>query len=507
MKKNALKIISFFLVFAILFNGFYNVLQYRFEDEDGIEGMKQFYKLKENSVDVMCFGSSHMFVDINTAVLWDEYGIAAYNLGGTIQPLWNTYFYMKEALKTQNPKLLVVDCFSASLTEEYQEESGMIKNTFGMKFSKNKIDAIYVSAPDKHLAYLLGYPGFHSRYSVLEREDFVEGKGIAHYDCWKGQHLLTQTNEEIAGLRMENIKEITDTEEIADKQSEYLQKIIDLAKEENIPLLLINTPYFPTEREEKIYNRVAEIAKENGVPYINYNLFYDEMGLDFSSDFADGHHLNYKGTPKFTRLLAEDMKSLFEIPDHRNETDYRDYDMMSACYHQKTANQELMETEDLEAYLEGLSSENYLVVFGLSGGFAYVDNYAIIGNALAEYGIYPDAEAGNQFYVVNQKDGQVIYSSLDNMKQTDSISTATAERGQSRWDSELGSYDVLSVRCPTEDDYKNGYSSVVVEYNHQVYCPIYEGLTVFVYDSLNETMVETVGFYLENGSFCLNKWR
>ena len=71
-----------------------------------------------------------------------------------------------------------------------------------------------------------------------------------------------------------------------------------MAKEENIPLLLINTPYFPTEREEKIYNRVAEIAKENDVPYINYNLFYDEMGLDFSSDFADGHHLNYKGTPK-----------------------------------------------------------------------------------------------------------------------------------------------------------------------------------------------------------------
>lgn len=236
------------------------MLQYRFEDEDGIEGMKQFYKLKKNSVDVMCFGSSHMFVDINTAVLWDEYGIAAYNLI-TIQPLWNTYFYMKEALKTQNPKLLVVDCFSASLTEEYQEESGMIKNTFGMKFSKNKIDAIYVSVPDNHLAYLLGYPGFHSRYSVLEREDFVEGKGIAHYDCWKGQHLLTQTNEEIAGLRMENIKEISDTEEIADKQSEYLQKIIDLAKRKH-SAFVDKYPYFPTEREEKSITALQKLQRK-----------------------------------------------------------------------------------------------------------------------------------------------------------------------------------------------------------------------------------------------------
>ena len=78
--------------------------------------------------------------------MWDEYGIAAYDLGGTIQPLWNTYFYMKEALKTQTPKLIVLDCYTATLTEEYQEESGMIKNTFGMKFSKNKIDAICASA-------------------------------------------------------------------------------------------------------------------------------------------------------------------------------------------------------------------------------------------------------------------------------------------------------------------------------------------------------------------------
>lgn len=498
MKTNIIRIASFLLIFALLFTGFYAVLQYRFEDEDGIEGIKQFYKVPNDSIDVMCFGSSHMFVDVNTTTLWEEYGIAAFDLGGTIQPLWNTYFYMKEALKTQRPKLMVVDCYSASLTEEYQEESGMIKNTFGMKFSKNKMDAVWASTDHDRVSYLLGFPGYHSRYSVLSKEDFTKGKGIAHYDSWAGQHLLTETATDIADLRMQDIAALTETEDLSAKQADYLQKIIDLSKEANIPLLLINTPYFPTEREEKVFNKVAEIAKENNVPYINYNLLYDEIGLDFSEDFADGHHLNYKGTPKFTRLLAEYIKENYDIPDHRNEVGYEKYDIMAACYNQKVANYEVSEIKDLQEYLEAINQDSYLVVYGLSGGFAYTDNYSIVSDALAKYGIVPDADTDNQFFVVDQGKQEVIYSSLD---------ANAIDAGSLEWHKELGTYDVVSVRCPSQEDYENGMSSVIVDFNHEAYSPIYEGLTVFVYDKQNETMVETVGFYLENGSFCTTKWR
>ena len=186
LKNSILKTATFLILLAILFAAFYHTLQYRFSDEDGIEGIQQFYKQKEDSIDVLCLGSSHMFVDVNTAVLWDEYGIAAYDLGGTIQPLWNTYFYMKEALKTQTPKLIVLDCYTATLTEEYQEESGMIKNTFGMKFSKNKIDAIYASAEKDRFAYLLGFPGFHSRYASLSKEDFAKNSGSTAESLLRG---------------------------------------------------------------------------------------------------------------------------------------------------------------------------------------------------------------------------------------------------------------------------------------------------------------------------------
>mgnify|MGYP000718372696 FL=1 len=48
---------------------------------------------------------------MNTQLLWDEYGMAAYLMTGAEQPLWNSYYNLKEALKNQKPKLVVLDMF------------------------------------------------------------------------------------------------------------------------------------------------------------------------------------------------------------------------------------------------------------------------------------------------------------------------------------------------------------------------------------------------------------
>ena len=90
-------------------------------------------------VDVLFLGSSHVFETYNTSVLWDEYGIASYVLGGSVQPMWNTYFYMKEALKTQTPELIVLDAYCCEYREEYNDYSRQIKNCYGMKPSLNKL--------------------------------------------------------------------------------------------------------------------------------------------------------------------------------------------------------------------------------------------------------------------------------------------------------------------------------------------------------------------------------
>lgn len=59
-------------------------------------------------------GSSHSFVNFNNGTLYEEYGIASYDLGGSLQPMWNSYYDLKEALKTQTPELIVLEGYGTT---------------------------------------------------------------------------------------------------------------------------------------------------------------------------------------------------------------------------------------------------------------------------------------------------------------------------------------------------------------------------------------------------------
>lgn len=63
---------------------------------DGIVTMQNYYIQEKNTVDVLLLGSSHIGMNLDTAELWENYGIASYDLWGSIQPFWNSYYFLKE---------------------------------------------------------------------------------------------------------------------------------------------------------------------------------------------------------------------------------------------------------------------------------------------------------------------------------------------------------------------------------------------------------------------------
>ena len=72
----------------------------------GIDQQEGLYWQEENSIDVMFLGTSHVHCNINTGLLYDSYGITAYDYSGAEQPLWMTYYYLKELYRYQTPELL-----------------------------------------------------------------------------------------------------------------------------------------------------------------------------------------------------------------------------------------------------------------------------------------------------------------------------------------------------------------------------------------------------------------
>ena len=288
--KNIFKMTGFCLLLVVILWKTDRIFEVKYGD--GIYGMTKFYDLEDHTVDTLVLGSSHAFEDINTGVLWEDYGIAAYVLGGSIQPMWNTYYYLKEALKTQRPELIVLEAYCTMFDSDYIDDSRIIKNTFAMKWSKNKVDAMKTSVPQERWAeFLLSYIQYHTRYTELSKEDFLKNKGDVRYENWKG----FGCNMATTAFPAPNVENVTERKPMSEKTEKYYRKTIELALKYNIPVLVALSPYAGiSESEQAVFNTAGDIAKEYGVNFINYNLLYNDIGIDFSQDAADPGHLNYR---------------------------------------------------------------------------------------------------------------------------------------------------------------------------------------------------------------------
>lgn len=473
MKKSIIKIICFGIIFIIGMQCF--IRTYSFKYSDGIYGLTAFYNQDRNINDVIFVGSSHIFEGVNTEVLWDEYGIASFDLGGSIQPIWNSYYYIQEALKTQNPQLIVLDLYGVLQTEDYIDNSRIIKNTYGMKSSADKMEAIRVSSQEALWNdYLWEIPTYHARYKDLDESDFLPNLGIPNWEAWKGFIVNTYTIalEQPEGFQTEETLELTE------KVEDYLCKICQICKENNVDLLLIKTPYITDINSTMKYNRAAEVAREYGVPFVNFNYHYDEMGLDFSTDMGDGMHLNYNGNVKFSRYLAEYIKSNYDIPDQRSEKGYESYEIISKDCLMRTNNALVYDTYDIDIFLEKIQNENYVVIYSVSGDYKNAINYALMNKRLCAYGInLDDVEAASVWII---QDGEKLYASGNSYDYL--------------WYKELAAYKDIEVG-PGED--WNSAPSII--YNREELIKGAEGINIVVYDSVTEAIVDVVSFPILNG--------
>ena len=361
MKRNKVRLCKLLvtaLVFSLLLNSVHKALAFKYGD--GILGLKYLYQLEKNSVDVLVLGSSHAFENVNTGVLYDSYGIAAYTLAGSVQPYWNTYYYLTEALKTQNPKLIVLDALASVSTGEYSDHSRIIKNTLGITDPVTRYEALKVSSPEEEFDnYLLSYRLWHSRYSELGSSDFEEYYQRPAFEYYRGFGINFTT----AAQTRPEVDNVTDLTALYEKEEIYLRKIIELCQQEGIPLLLVKSPYILSEEDQKKYNRTEKIAQEYGVEFLNFNssFYYDSMGLNFETDYADTGHMNYIGNVKYTNMLAKEVLKRYDIPDRREQMEYESWRMHSQDVLGRTENQYLKNEINLTSYLDGLNRERYIV--------------------------------------------------------------------------------------------------------------------------------------------------
>ena len=274
-----------------------------------------FYGIEKDTIDVIFLGSSHAVSSLSPQYLYDSFGYRAYNLGCDQQNLLVSYYWLKEALRFQSPKAVVLDtyiCFKYNESEPLNSYEATTRKAIDyMRWSENKVSAVndicrYDGAQSK-MSYYFTNIRFHSRWTDLTAEDFkfmslgsvselkgyaalFEESGITSYVPFKG-----------GGSEREPFHPL---------MLEYLEKIADLCSENHIELILISTPY--TEGTAGRYNTASEFAEERGLIYLDFGeaALYSQLSYDFSSDNADYAHAGVSGAEKITGKIGEVLSSL-----------------------------------------------------------------------------------------------------------------------------------------------------------------------------------------------------
>lgn len=232
---------------------------FSFKSPHGIDQTEGLYWQPKESIDVVMMGTSHIHCGVNTGVLWEKYGIPAYDYSGAEQPLWMTYYYLKELYKYQSPKVIALDLYAPARYKEDNQYNWIGENIYGMRFSFNKMAMLFTSVEMHRISdYFPSFAVYHSRYGDLEQEDFNhffwEGKAkeaFKGYTPYWGKATLTEPDR----------KDMAEEETIGltEKSEKYLRKIIQYTRDMGSELVLIVVPYEETKEDRKTYAEIEEI--------------------------------------------------------------------------------------------------------------------------------------------------------------------------------------------------------------------------------------------------------
>lgn len=389
--RNSIKIIGFIVMTVLILAIIFPIFNYK--DMGGGGGFQRLYNSPPNSMDVMFFGSSRAHCTIDHGYLWDHYGIAGYTLSAGAQKMDSTYYCVQEALRCQNPKVIFVEIsFQVNNGEIEDEETDVYRNYLGMKVSgishsfANYLGRQMNMSPEEKEELYTRFPIIHSRYRELEKADFIDD--IPFMRGYRGSFEEVPFDTPVVTEQ---------TIEISQDNREFIEKLISLSEEKNVPLVLFASPYVVSEEEQMRINAVGEIARENGIPFINFNCLYQETGIDFSCDFRDSSHVNNAGAQKVTEYLAQYIKANYETEDHRGDNQYILWDQNAQYLHNKELRHALEQRENINDYLTQLSEDEKDVIL-----IQFVGNYQALGDVYLEnimkFGISQEDYIGGGYY-------------------------------------------------------------------------------------------------------------
>lgn len=340
-----------------------------------------FYKQKKNTIDIIGFGNSHLGNGLDLNILNAKTNAKMYNIYSSGQVLSQTYYSIKEALSYQKPKLIIIESFSITGDKIYflgKKPIDVDTLPFYSKiqsFDSKKIGlAKYYEFKDLYsmddvIPTLFPLIRNHSKWSEpkkikenIENEYNSKSESKYYFGCSNTIWCLSdKAAKEYETKIFENDKFI-----VAESQEFYFNKIVKLAEENDIKILVITTPFFKTYRKKVDYlsrnNAIKKLTDKYNINYLDFNEVYPDLEYHYFANDKVGNnqHLNYKGAIKISSYLSDFLNKKYDFKYKNLNSEL----LESYIYNKKIKDRLLIDGRKLIGNLEKLNGKgvNNLVI-------------------------------------------------------------------------------------------------------------------------------------------------
>lgn len=305
-----------------------------------------FYEEPENTIDVLFLGSCNMYSSISPVLLYEEYGITGYAFCCPDQEMSTSYTYLKEALKHQDLKAVVVESLFVTERNNKKREAydrfvfdyfplNANKLKLGLETAKRESEIMSQydpTTPDALLTYAgMVFPllRYHSR-TDLTADDVTYFFENDLYNPYKGgfpQYNYT-TNDGLFWDRVFN------GDEVNEMALKYIPMMKELCDEAGIPMIIAKSPNFARWGYDDTHTKIVrDFAAELNIPFLDYHR-PENFNYEISDYGYQTGRLNIYGVQKFTKTMGKYLTEEVGLaPTELSEEDKKAWDECVEWYY------------------------------------------------------------------------------------------------------------------------------------------------------------------------------
>jgi hypothetical protein len=326
VKKYYISIFTFLVLFVVVF--FYLnkvfITQNKF-----VNSYEDYLSLaKKTNIDVVFYGNSLSYRVYNPLIINNKCKTISYNLGSSGFNMSLTDILLKESLKHNKPKLIVLssdDGAYKKLKDKKRKGFQLHAIDYIPNYTINKLKKI-TSVYDKNeylgvLSPLLRNhkKWYNKKYFNLSRrknhkgskkENFYHSGYLAYFDEINDEKITKHFNSFIKTEK----KEYVYGNAMTNKQIKHLSNFITIANKNDIDVLVLTAPMLNAiYADNKFYSSLEKVCDSLNVKYLNINKHYKELKYNLT-DFQDVIHVNNSGSIKASNFLANYINDNYDLP-------------------------------------------------------------------------------------------------------------------------------------------------------------------------------------------------